>query len=85
MRVGRTSRSSSTWPPTSPPTAALAVGRPHSFYDQNEVQRALSAFYDDLAEHMPYDRIVHVDGAGTADAVHLRVWEAYQRSARGAA
>jgi dTMP kinase len=49
-------------------------------YDQNEVQRALAAFYRDLAKHMPQDRIAVVDASGTVDDVHERVWGAYQRS-----
>jgi len=49
-------------------------------YDQNEVQRALAAFYRDLAKHMPQDRITVVDASGTVDE---RVWAAYQRSLGG--
>jgi dTMP kinase len=48
-------------------------------YDQSEVQRALAAFYKDLARHMPKDRVVVVNASGAVDEVHERVWEAYQR------
>jgi thymidylate kinase len=52
-------------------------GEAAQLYEQNEVQRALAEFYRDLAKHMPDDRVVIVDGKGTVDAVHQRVWEAY--------
>ncbi len=52
-------------------------GEPAQLYEQNEVQRALAAFYRDLAVHMPDDRIVVVDGTGSVDDVHRRVHEAY--------
>ncbi len=54
-----------------------ARGEPAQLYEQNEVQRALAAFYRDLAKHMPNDKIVVVDGTGTVDEVHRRVHEAY--------
>ena len=54
-----------------------ARGEPAQLYEQNEVQRALAAFYRDLAKHMPNDRIVVVDGTGSVDDVHRRVHEAY--------
>ena len=49
-------------------------------YDQNEVQRALAAFYKNLAAHMPQDRVVVIDADGTVDAVHQRVWSAYEQA-----
>ncbi len=52
-------------------------GEAAQLYEQNEVQRALAAFYRDLAKHMPEDRIVVVDGSGTVDEVHGRVYESY--------
>ena len=52
-------------------------GEPAQLYEQNEVQRALAAFYRDLAKHMPADRIVVVDGGGSVADVHGRVYEAY--------
>jgi dTMP kinase len=54
-----------------------ARGEAAQLYEQNEVQRALAIFYRDLAKHMPNDRIVLVDGDGTIDAVHDRIWDAY--------
>lgn len=52
-------------------------GEPAQLYEQNEVQRALAAFYRNLAKHMPGDRIVVVDGTGSVDEVHRRVHETY--------
>ena len=60
----------------------LAAGRRETrgeaaqLYEQNEVQRALAVFYSDLAKHMPDDRIILVDGRGTVDEVHERVYAA---------
>lgn len=48
-------------------------------YDDSEVQGALARFYENLAEHMPGDRIALVDGAGSVDDVHGRVWTEYSR------
>jgi dTMP kinase len=53
-------------------------------YDQNEVQRALAAFYKNLARHMPQDRVVVIDADGPVDVVHERVWAAYERAFEGA-
>lgn len=50
-------------------------------YDQNEVQRALAVFYKSLAKHMPGDRIAVVDGCGSIDEVHDRIWAEYVRLA----
>ena len=64
-----------------PDEAALrrqARGEPAQLYEQNEVQRALAAFYRDLAKHMPDDRIVVIDATGTVEDVHRRVHEAYR-------
>jgi dTMP kinase len=55
-------------------------GEAAQLYEQNEVQRALAAFYKDLAKHMPNDRIVVVDASGTVDEVHSRVWAAYEKT-----
>ena len=54
-------------------------GEAAQIYEQNEVQRALSAFYRELARHMPDDAVVVLDGTGTVDDVHERVWSAYLR------
>lgn len=51
-------------------------GEAAQLYEQNEVQRALAVFYRDLAKHMPDDRIVLVDGHGSVDDVHERVYAA---------
>jgi dTMP kinase len=55
-------------------------GEAAQLYEQNEVQRALSAFYRDLAKHIPNDRVVVIDGSGTVDEVHARIWTAYERA-----
>jgi dTMP kinase len=52
-------------------------GEAAQLYEQNEVQRALAEFYRDLARHMPNDRVVIIDGRGTIDDVHQRVYDAY--------
>ncbi len=53
-------------------------GEAAQLYEQNEVQRALGAFYRDLAKHMPNDKIVVIDGTGTIEDVHRRVYETYR-------
>lgn len=52
-------------------------GEAAQLYEQNEVQRALAEFYRDLARHMPNDRVAIIDGRGSMDEVHGRVYEAY--------
>lgn len=59
-------------------------GEPAQLYEQNETQRALAAFYRDLDKHMPDDRVVVVEGTGTIDEVHARVYDAYHRAVSGA-
>jgi dTMP kinase len=60
-----------------------ARGEAAQLYEQNEVQRALAAFYRDLAKHMPGDRVVLVDGLGSIDEVHDRVHAAFKRALEG--
>jgi dTMP kinase len=55
-------------------------GEAAQLYEQNEVQRALAAFYKRLAEHLPEDRVVLVDASASVDEVHERVFDAYQRA-----
>jgi dTMP kinase len=55
-------------------------GEAAQLYEQNEVQRALAEFYRDLARHMPEDRVAIIDGRGTIEEVHGRVYEAYRSS-----
>ena len=52
-------------------------GEAAQLYEQNEVQRALAVFYRELASHMPDDRIVVVDGKGSVEDVHNRIYDAY--------
>lgn len=52
-------------------------GEAAQLYEQNETQRALVLFYKELARHMPQDRVVLVDGVGSIDEVHERVFQAY--------
>ncbi len=54
-----------------------ARGEAAQLYEQNEVQRALAAFYKELPRHMPKDKIVLVDAIGSIDDVERRVIEAY--------
>jgi len=65
-------------PPDVAADRRLLRGEAAQLYDQNEVQRALAAFYRDLAKHMPDDRVVLVDAGGSVDEVHARVWAAYE-------
>jgi dTMP kinase len=67
----------------SPETAAerrLFRAETAQLYDQNEVQRALAAFYRDLAKHLPKDRIEVIDASGPIDDVHERVWRVYEKA-----
>lgn len=57
----------------------LTRGEAAQLYEQKEVQHALSVFYRDLAKHMPDDRIVLVDGRGTVDEVHERIYAIVQQ------
>ncbi|MDB4993730.1 MAG: Thymidylate kinase [Myxococcaceae bacterium] len=52
-------------------------GEAAQLYEQNEVQRALAAFYKNLAQHLPDDRVVLVDASASVDEVHERVFAAY--------
>jgi dTMP kinase len=66
-------------PPETASERRLFRGEAAQLYEQNEVQRALAAFYKDLARHMPKDRVVVIDASGTVEEVHERVWAAYER------
>jgi dTMP kinase len=66
-------------PPETASERRLFRGEPAQLYEQNEVQRALAAFYKDLARHMPKDRVVVIDASGSVDEVHARVWDAYEK------
>ena len=70
-------------PPELAAERRLQRGEAAQLYDQSEVQRALAAFYRDLAKHQPRDRIVVVDGSGGVDEVHARVWSAYEKAFAG--
>lgn len=65
-------------PPEEAAARREARGEAAQLYEQNETQRALAIFYSDLAKHMPEDRVVVVDGQGSVDDVHRRVYEAYR-------
>jgi dTMP kinase len=67
----------------SPETAAerrLFRAEAAQLYDQNEVQRALAAFYRDLARHIPDDKVEVIDASGGIDDVHARIWSVYERA-----
>jgi dTMP kinase len=55
-------------------------GEAAQLYEQNEVQRALAAFYKNLASHLPNDRVVQVDASAGVDEVHERVFAAYAQA-----
>jgi dTMP kinase len=57
-------------------TRREARGEAAQLYEQNEVQRSLSDFYRALGAHMPDDRVVVVDGVGTVEEVHDRIYAA---------
>ncbi|WP_394839975.1 dTMP kinase [Pendulispora rubella] len=62
---------------------SAAVRRAHrgeaaQLYEQNEVQRALAAFYKDIARYLPKDRITTVDAEADLETVHARVLNAYR-------
>ena len=71
-----------------PPDVAAARreerGEAAQLYEQNEVQRALAVFYKNLESHLPDDRVVIIDGAGTVDQTHERVYAAYMSAFRNA-
>jgi dTMP kinase len=60
-----------------------ARGDAAQLYEQNEVQQALAVFYRDLQRHMPGDRVVIIDGGGSVEDVHARVYAAYTNAFRG--
>jgi dTMP kinase len=64
-------------PPDVAASRREARGEAAQLYEQNEVQRALAAFYKDLSRHMPDDRIVVIDATGSVDEVAARVYAAY--------
>jgi dTMP kinase len=55
-------------------------GEPSQLYEQNEVQRALAAFYKDLARHLPDDRVIVIDASASIDEVEARVYAAYEKT-----
>lgn len=69
-------------PPDLAATRREVRGEAAQLYEQNEVQRALAVFYRDLAKHMPDDRVVIVDGQGSVEEVHERVYAAYKDAFR---
>jgi dTMP kinase len=68
-------------PPETASERRLQRGEAAQLYEQNEVQRALAAFYRDLAKHMPKDRVVVIDASGPVDEVHARIWSAFSEGA----
>ena len=55
-------------------------GEAAQLYEQNEVQRALADFYHTLDKHMPDDKVVIVDGRGTIDEVHTRIYDVVSKT-----
>jgi dTMP kinase len=64
-------------PPEIAAERRIRRGDAAQLYDQNETQRALAGFYAELPRHLPEDRIVILDGAGTSAEVAARVYAAY--------
>jgi dTMP kinase len=58
----------------------LRRGDAAQIYEQNELQRALGAFYRELPRHTPEDRIAIIDANSSVDAVHARIWDAFEHS-----
>ncbi len=67
-------------PPEMAADRRVGRGEAAQLYEQNEMQRALAAFYRELPRHMPKDRIAIVDGSATMQVVEERVWAEYQRA-----
>jgi dTMP kinase len=66
-----------------PDVAAMrreARGEAAQLNEQNEVQRALAAFYKELPRHLPADRIVLIEASGPIEEVHARVVSAYRKT-----
>jgi dTMP kinase len=66
-------------PPEVAAERRLLRGEAAQLYDQNEVQRALAAFYRDLAAHIPGDKIAVIDASGPIEEVHARIWAVYEK------
>jgi thymidylate kinase len=66
-------------PPEIAAERRMRRGEATQLYEQNEMQRALAVFYRDLVRHMPDERIVMIEGTGSPDEVHERIWSAYRR------
>ena len=58
-------------------------GEAAQLYEQNEVQRALAAFYRELPRHLPGDRIVLLEASASIEEVHSRVVAAYRKAFAG--
>jgi dTMP kinase len=56
-------------------------GEATQIYEQNEVQRALAVFYQDLDKHMRGDRVVILDADGSMEEVHAKVLAAFDAPA----
>jgi dTMP kinase len=66
-------------PPEVGAARRAARGEAAQLYEQNEVQRALAAFYKDLARHVPQDRVVLIDATGPIPEVGERIFAAYRK------
>jgi dTMP kinase len=64
-------------PPNVAGTRREARGQSAQLYEQNEMQVALAAFYKVLSKHLPNDKVVVVDGAGTVADVGDLVYGAF--------
>ncbi|MEM6954106.1 MAG: dTMP kinase [Myxococcota bacterium] len=49
-------------------------GGKRDLYEEDDLQAQLAAFYATIEEHFPDERIVHVDGSGSPEAVAERIY-----------
>jgi dTMP kinase len=55
-----------------------ARGNAPDLYEEDGLQRRLARFYETIERYLPGDRLLHVDGNPSADAVHAQVLAAVE-------
>jgi dTMP kinase len=53
-------------------------GNVPDLYEEDDHQRRLARFYETIERYLPGDRVQHLDGNGSADAVHAQVLAAVE-------
>jgi dTMP kinase len=53
-------------------------GNVPDLYEEDDLQRRLARFYETIERYLPGDRVQHLDGNGSADAVHAQVLAAVE-------